>query len=84
MVGERWKKLPDDQRKYYQELAQEDMKRQKQAMEEYYAKQQALKEGRKPVEVSHAMGIPAGMYAKPVQSPSKGAAVPHGIQKTSV
>mmetsp|Transcript_13321 Transcript_13321/g.25272 ORF Transcript_13321/g.25272 Transcript_13321/m.25272 type:complete len:605 (-) Transcript_13321:81-1895(-) len=46
MVGERWKALPDDRRKKYQELAQEDMKRQKQAMEEYYAKQQALKDGR--------------------------------------
>jgi HMG (high mobility group) box len=39
MVGERWKNLPDDERKYYQDLAQEDMKRQKAAMEEYYAKQ---------------------------------------------
>jgi HMG (high mobility group) box len=41
MVGERWKSLPDDERKYYQDLAQEDMKRQKVAMEEYYAKQNA-------------------------------------------
>jgi HMG (high mobility group) box len=39
MVGERWKSLPDKERKYYQDLAQEDMKRQKLAMEEYYAKQ---------------------------------------------
>lgn len=39
MVGERWKSLPDDERKYYQDLAQQDMKRQKVAMEEYYAKQ---------------------------------------------
>lgn len=39
MVGERWKSLPDEDRKYYQDLAQEDMKRQKAAMEEYYAKQ---------------------------------------------
>ncbi len=39
MVGERWKSLPDEERKYYQDLAQEDMKRQKLAMEEYYAKQ---------------------------------------------
>jgi hypothetical protein len=46
MVGERWKKLPEDRRKYYQELAQEDMKRQKIAMEEYYAKQNAAKSGR--------------------------------------
>lgn len=39
MVGQRWKALPDDKRKYYQDLAKEDMKRQKTAMEEYYAKQ---------------------------------------------
>ena len=39
MVGERWKNLPDPERKYYQDLAHEDMKRQKVAMEEYYAKQ---------------------------------------------
>jgi hypothetical protein len=44
MVGERWKALPDDQRKYYQGLAEADMKRQKVAMEEYYAKQSATKE----------------------------------------
>lgn len=43
MVGERWKSLPDNERKYYQDLAQEDMKRQKLAMEEYYAKQNAAK-----------------------------------------
>jgi HMG (high mobility group) box len=43
MVGERWKSLPEKDRKYYQDLAQEDMKRQKQAMEEYYAKQNASK-----------------------------------------
>jgi HMG (high mobility group) box len=43
MVGERWKSLPEKDRKYYQELAQEDMKRQKIAMEEYYAKQNASK-----------------------------------------
>ena len=43
MVGERWKNLPDERRKKYQDLAQEDMKRQKQAMEEYYAKQNAAK-----------------------------------------
>jgi hypothetical protein len=47
MVGERWKALPDDQRKYYQGLAEEDMKRQKVAMEEYYAKQNASKEALK-------------------------------------
>lgn len=43
MVGQRWKSLPEDKRKYYQDLAQEDMKRQKIAMEEYYARQQAIK-----------------------------------------
>jgi len=37
--------LPDDKRKYYQNLAQEDMKRQKEAMEEYYARQQGGKHG---------------------------------------
>lgn len=47
MVGERWKALDDERRKYYQNLAAEDMKRQKHAMEEYYSKQQAIKEGRK-------------------------------------
>lgn len=41
-VGQRWKALPDDRRKYYQDLAQEDMKRQKKAMEEYYQKRSAL------------------------------------------
>ena len=39
MVGQRWKALPDDRRKYYQDLAKEDMIRQKRAMEEYYLKQ---------------------------------------------
>ena len=48
MVGERWKALPEDRRKYYQDLAQEDMKRQKEAMEEYYARQQAIKHGTAP------------------------------------
>lgn len=43
MVGERWKSLPEDKRKYYQDLAQEDTKRQKLAMEEYYAKQSSEK-----------------------------------------
>jgi hypothetical protein len=50
MVGERWKALPDDQRKYYQGLAEADMKRQKVAMEEYYAKnasKELSKEGTK-------------------------------------
>lgn len=41
-VGQRWKALPDDRRKYYQDLAQEDMKRQKKAMEEYYQRRSAL------------------------------------------
>ena len=43
MVGERWKALPDDKRQYYKDLAEEDMKRQKIAMEEYYAKQNEAK-----------------------------------------
>jgi len=46
MVGERWKSLPQDRREYYQNLAKEDMKRQKAAMEEYYARQSDLKEGK--------------------------------------
>jgi HMG (high mobility group) box len=41
-VGQRWKALPDDRRRYYQDLAQEDMKRQKKAMEEYYQKRSGL------------------------------------------
>jgi hypothetical protein len=36
MVGQRWKLLSDEKRKYYQYLAREDMKRQERAMEEYY------------------------------------------------
>lgn len=43
MVGERWKSLSDERRKYYQNLAEEDAKRQKAAMEEYYAKQNIRK-----------------------------------------
>jgi hypothetical protein len=43
MVGDRWKNLPEERRQYYQDLAKEDMKRQKAAMEEYYAKQSASK-----------------------------------------
>ncbi len=39
MVGQRWKALPEDERKYYQDIAKEDMVRQKKAMEEYYMKQ---------------------------------------------
>ena len=40
MVGARWKKLPDDERKYYQDLAKEDSLRQKEAMKEYYRMEQ--------------------------------------------
>jgi HMG (high mobility group) box len=61
MVGERWKSLPEDERKYYQELAQEDMKRQKLAMEEYYAKQNASKS--KP-SLSSSGGIGGGDSVK--------------------
>lgn len=43
MVGQRWKALPEDRRHYYQGLAEEDSKRQKLAMEQYY-KNQAAKE----------------------------------------
>ena len=42
-VGERWRNLPEERRKYYQDLAKEDMKRQKIAMDEYYRKQEAEK-----------------------------------------
>jgi hypothetical protein len=45
MVGERWKGLTEERRKYYQELAEEDAKRQKAAMEEYHAKQSVQKKG---------------------------------------
>ena len=40
MVGARWKALPDDERKYYQDLAKEDSIRQKEAMKEYYRMEQ--------------------------------------------
>ena len=43
MVGERWKALPEDKRQYYKDLAEQDMKRQKLAMEDYYAKQNEAK-----------------------------------------
>ena len=43
MVGERWKALPEDKRQYYNDLAEQDMKRQKLAMEDYYAKQNEAK-----------------------------------------
>lgn len=39
MVGQRWKTLPDERRKYYQDLAEEDLKRHKTAMEDYYKRQ---------------------------------------------
>jgi hypothetical protein len=39
MVGQRWKALAEERRKYYQDLAKEDTARQKKAMEEYYQKQ---------------------------------------------
>jgi hypothetical protein len=58
MVGERWKSLDEDRRKYYQELAQEDMKRQKAAMEAYYAKQNAAKGGNIEGETGTSMGTP--------------------------
>jgi hypothetical protein len=40
MVGARWKALPEDDRKYYQDLAKEDSVRQKEAMKEYYRMEQ--------------------------------------------
>merc|ERR1712238_523275 len=40
MVGARWKALPNDDRKYYQDLAKEDSVRQKEAMKEYYRMEQ--------------------------------------------
>jgi len=39
MVGQRWKQLLPKQKKYYQDLADEDMLRHKQAMEVYYKSQ---------------------------------------------
>jgi hypothetical protein len=39
MVGHRWKALSDEKKQYYQQLAKEDMVRQKAAMETYYEKQ---------------------------------------------
>jgi len=45
MVGSRWKALPDDERKYYQDLAKEDSIRQKEAMKEYYRMEQRQQEG---------------------------------------
>ena len=71
MVGERWKNLPDDDRKYYQGLAQEDMKRQKIAMEEYYAKQNGTKkaEGTSTAESINAEAVTNS--ATKVEAPSQ-------------
>lgn len=44
MVGARWKALPDEDRKYYQDLAKEDSIRQKEAMKEYYRMEQRLQD----------------------------------------
>lgn len=38
-VGARWRALPPEQRKYYQDLADKDLLRHKAAMEKYYEKQ---------------------------------------------
>lgn len=43
LVGERWRALPDERKNYYRELAKEDMKRQKVAMDNYYRKKEAAK-----------------------------------------
>jgi HMG (high mobility group) box len=51
MVGQRWKALPEDKRTYYQDLAKEDMVRQKKAMEEYYLKQSEKVKGEKEGEL---------------------------------
>jgi hypothetical protein len=50
MVGKRWKSLPNDRRKYYQDLAHRDMKRQKAAMEEYYKNKEKAKAVKKDKE----------------------------------
>ena len=60
MVGQRWKALPADRRKYYQDLAREDMKRQKQAMEEYYQKQAASGKGGKVPEKASTTTVGGG------------------------
>jgi len=53
MVGARWKALPDDDRKYYQDLAKEDSIRQKEAMKEYYRMEQRQQtQVRAPIDVS--------------------------------
>ena len=73
MVGARWKALPDDERKYYQDLAKEDSIRQKEAMKEYYRMEQrqqddptcgAIKEPIKDVEVESALEPPSSVMDK--------------------
>jgi len=49
-VGARWRALPPDDRKYYQELADKDLLRHKAAMERYYEKQNKEKLGTDIVE----------------------------------
>jgi len=39
LVGSRWKSLSDEKRRYYQNLADQDLVRHKKAMEEYYKRQ---------------------------------------------
>lgn len=72
MVGERWKSLPEDDRKYYQGLAQEDMKRQKIAMEEYYAKQNGTKksEGVSTAESINAEAVSNTAKVDPAAQPA--------------
>ena len=68
MVGQRWKALPTDRRKYYQDLAREDMKRQKQAMEEYYQKQAASGKGGKVPEKAPTTAV--GGNSSDTQTPT--------------
>lgn len=67
MVGERWKNLAEDKRKYYQGLAEEDMKRQKVAMEAYYAKQNGIKA--KEAEAAEAAAAAGTLEGKEVATP---------------
>mmetsp|Transcript_20721 Transcript_20721/g.45118 ORF Transcript_20721/g.45118 Transcript_20721/m.45118 type:complete len:654 (-) Transcript_20721:549-2510(-) len=73
MVGARWKALPDDERKYYQDLAKEDSIRQKEAMKEYYRMEQrqqddptggSIKEPIKEVEVESELEPPSSVMDK--------------------
>jgi hypothetical protein len=41
LVGQRWKQLTPERKKYYQDLAKQDLFRHKRAMEEYYKKEAA-------------------------------------------